>query len=213
MWLMTAIVSLLTTNLIFTRALGTSTMMAAAKNRSRLPVLALVMTVFSVFSCLGMQLVCYVFGLARLLHYPFALGLPLVYTLMIGVIYLAVLAFIELLFPKKAPGYRKYVHLSAFNCAVMGTLYLAFSPDGLSQDFAEPPVVSLFGLLIGAMNEPITAVLFGLQEGLGFLLASLMLSAVRERLYDSEVPSSFRGRPAMMVYIGVIALAVYAIFV
>jgi len=212
MWLMTAILSLLTTNLIFTRALGTSTMMAAAKTH-RLPVLAMMMTCFSALACLGMQLICYNFGLVTLLRYPYSLGLPFVYTLMIGVIYLLTLAALGILDRKKTLNYGKYVHLSAFNCAVMGTLYLAFSPDGLNQDLTQPPVVSLFGLLDGAMNEPLSAVLFGLQEGLGFFLASLMLSAVRERLYDTEVPSAFRGRPAMMIYIGIISLAVYAIFI
>ena len=44
MWLMTALFSLLTTNLIFTRALGTSTMLAAAKNSSNLAVLSLLET-------------------------------------------------------------------------------------------------------------------------------------------------------------------------
>lgn len=213
MWLLTAFFSLMTTNLIFTRALGTSTMMAAAKSRSKLPVLALVMTLFSMLACLGMQLVCYSLGLASMLIYPYSLGLPLAYTMMIGVLYLAALALINVIFRKKAQIYRKTVHLSAFNCAVMGTLYLAFSPDGLRQGLQSPQTMRLFGMLDGAVNEPFSAVLFGLQEGLGFLLAALMLSAVRERLYDPEIPASFRGRPAMMVYIGIISLAIYAIAV
>ena len=213
MWILTAIFSLITTNLIFTRALGTSTMMIGARKLSSLPALALVMTVFSTLACLGMQLVCYTFGLASVLTYPYSLGLPMIYTVMIGVIYLLALAAAGLLSRKKSSEYKKYMHLSAFNCAVMGTLYLAFSPDGLHQGISEPLTVSLFGMLDGAMNEPLSAVLFGLQEGLGFLLAALMLSAVRERLYDTEIPGSFRGRPAMMVYIGIISLAIYAVSV
>ena len=213
MWLLTAVFSLMTTNLIFTRALGTSTMMIGARKLSSLPVLALTMTVFSSLACLGMQLVCYTFGLASVLTYPYSLGLPLIYTAMIGVLYLLVLAAVGMAARKKTAEYKKYVHLSAFNCAVMGTLYLAFSPDGLHQGLSEPTVIRLFGMIDGAMDEPFSAVLFGLQEGLGFLLAALMLSAVRERLYDPEIPGSFRGRPAMMVYIGIISLAIYAVSV
>ncbi len=212
MWFLTAVFSLMTTNLIFTRALGTSTMMAAAKSRASLPGLALMMTLFSALACLGMQLICYPLGLAALLTYPFSLGLPLVYTAMIGVIYLLVLAAVGLILREKTAVYKKYVHLSAFNCAVMGTLYLAFAPDGLRQDLSAAPTVRLFGMLEGAMDQPFSAILFGLQEGLGFLLAALMLSAVRERLYDPEIPASFRGRPAMMVCIGIITLAIYAVF-
>ncbi|MBQ4464862.1 MAG: hypothetical protein II916_02725 [Oscillospiraceae bacterium] len=212
MWLLTAIFSLLTTNLIYTRALGTSTMIAAAKNSSRLPVLALLMTLFSVGACLGMQLICYPLGLAGLLAYPYSLGLPLVYTTVIGVLYLLVLLMLGALFRRKASGYKKYVHLSAFNCAVMGTLYLAFAPNGLTQTLAEPPTVRLFGLMDGNMASPVTAVVFGLQEGLGFLLAALMLSGVRERLYEErEIPAAFRGLPAVMVFIGIISMAVYAV--
>ena len=213
MWLITAILSLMTSNLIFTRALGTSTMMAAAKNRSSLPLLALVMTVFSGLACLGMELICYTLGLAQVLIYPYSLVLPCIFTAMIGAIYLLALAGVWLLRREKLERYKKYIHLSAFNCAVMGTLYLAFLPDGLRQALSVPPTVNLFGMLEVAMDEPFTAVLFGLQEGLGFLLAALILTAVRERLYDTEIPTSFRGRPAMMVYIGVISLAIYAISV
>lgn len=211
MWLLTAILSLFTTNLIFTRALGTSTMMAAAKNRSRLPVLALLMTVFSVFACLGMQLICYRAGLAGMLFYPYSLGLPLVYAAVIGVIYLMALLVSGLLFRKRPNTYKKYIHLSAFNCAVMGTLYLAFTPEGLTPALSEPPQTMLFGVLEVSMDAPFAAILFGLQEGLGFLLAALMLSAVRKRLYDSEVPTAFRGLPAVLVYIGIISMAVFAV--
>lgn len=212
MWLLTAIFSLLTTNLIYTRALGTSTVMAAAKNSSNLSVLALLMTVFSVGACLGMQLICYPLGLAGILAYPYSLGLPLVYTAVIGVLYLLVLLILGAVFRKKASSYKKYVHLSAFNCAVMGTLYLAFAPNGLAQALAEPPTVRLFGMIEGQMDSPVTAILFGLQEGLGFLLAALMLSGVRERLYEErEVPVAFRGLPAVMVFIGIISMAVYAV--
>ncbi len=211
MWLLTAIFSLLTTNLIFTRALGTSTMMAAAKNSSRLPVLSLLMTVFSVLSCLGVQLLLYPLGLAGMLTYPYYLGLPLLYVVVIGVIYLAALIVTRIAFRSKMSGIKKYIHLSAFNCAVMGTLYLAFSPDGLAPSTEHS--LELFGLLSGDLREPMTAVLFGMQEGLGFLLASLMLSAVWERLHDAEVPAAFRGLPAVMVFIGLISMAVYAITV
>ena len=211
MWLLGAVFSLLTTNLIFTRALGTSTVIAASKNSSRLPALAVLMTIFSVAACLAVQLLLYRLGLAELLVYPYSLGLPLLFTVVIGVIYLLVLLTSGLVMKKKASNYKKYIHLSAFNCAVMGTLYLAFASDGLMQNQDEPPHVELFGLVDVSMTDPMSAVLFGLQEGLGFLLAAVMLSAVRERLYDAEVPAAFRGLPAVMVYIGIISMAIYAI--
>lgn len=211
MWILTAILSLLTTNLIFTRALGFSTMMAAAKNSSRLPVLALLMAVFSTTACLVMQIVLYPLGLAKMLKYPWSLAVPLLYTAVIGMIYLLMLLVSGLLFQKRGGSYKKYIHLSAFNCAVMGTLYLAFTPGGLGGFADPPPQLELFGNIRTSMESMSCALLFGLQEGLGFLLAALMLSAVHERLYDSEVPAAFRGFPAVMVYIGIISMAVFAI--
>lgn len=211
MLILSAILSLVTTNLIFTRALGISTVMVAAKNRSRLPVLALLMTLFSTLACLAVQLILYPLGLAKILTFPYSLAVPLLYTAVIGMIYLLMLLVSGLLFQGRGSGYKKYIHLSAFNCAVMGTLYLAFTPNGLESLTDLPPWLELFGSISTHMEHVSCALLFGLQEGLGFLLAALMLSAVHERLYDSEVPAAFRGLPAVMVYIGIISMAVFAI--
>lgn len=203
MRLISALLTLLFENLIFVRALGTSTMLAATKSRSDLAVLALLMTVFSTLTCLVTGAVFAVLQPEMLLEYPWRLGLPLVYTLVIAVIYLTVLPLTRVCFRKKFAALKKYVHLSAFNCAVMGTLYLAAGPVQLPEEG--------FGAAGAYSFDPPGAALFGLQQGLGFLLAALMVSAVRERLYDKDVPAAFRGFPAVMVYIGLISMAIFAI--
>ena len=210
MWLFSAVVSLLTTNLIFTKALGTSTLLAASKNRSNLLILAVVMTGFSTVACLLTSLLFSLFGLTILLQYPYSFGLPLLYTLVISVIYVATLLLMFRFARKRFANYKKYVHLAAFNCAVMGTLYLAFEPvDALKELQFHSDAFVLARIFSDTLN-PIGAILFGLQAGLGFVLASVMLSAVRERLYDKEVPAAFRGFPAVLIFIGVISMAVYA---
>lgn len=205
--MISAVLSLLLENLIFIRALGTSTMLVASKNRSNLAVLALLMTLFSTLTCLVTGCLFSALRLKMLLEHPWSLGLPLVYTLVIAVIYLTMLPVMLVCFRKKFSVLKKYVHLSAFNCAVMGTLYLASG----SVHFLEG--VSLPGedFAVAGGFHPLGAALFGLQQGLGFLLAALMVSAVRERLYDKEVPAAFRGFPAVMIYIGLISMAIYAI--
>ena len=45
---------------------------------------------------------------------------------------------------------------------------------------------------------------------LGYLLVTVAISCVREKVKDRYVPSSFRGYPIMMVALGIIALTVYA---
>ncbi|MBQ8078395.1 MAG: hypothetical protein IJ236_00390 [Oscillospiraceae bacterium] len=213
MWLLSAIISLFTTNLIFTRALGTSTVLAASRNRSNLPVLALLMTVFSSLGCLLTCIVFHLFKLQSLVEYPYSLGLPLVYTVIISIIYCLILVLLFFVMPDRFSGYKKYVHLSAFNCAVMGTLYLAFEPMELLENAWFYSDRFVFGSVYADRFTVAGALLFGLQEGLGFLLAALILSAVRERLYDPEVPAVFRGFPAAMIYIGLISMAIYAITV
>lgn len=184
-WLFSALLSLLADNLILTRALGTSTLMAAARSRSNLLLLSVLITVFSEAGCILSQTVC------RLLENTGMTAdrmfLPLVYTFTVSVIYIVILLLMFRVCGKYFQKLKKYVHLSAFNCAVTGTLYLNWEKASGSS------------------------LLFGLQAGLGFLLASLMLTAVQKRLYSEKVPVSFRGMPAVMTYIGLLSMAVYAL--
>lgn len=50
---------------------------------------------------------------------------------------------------------------------------------------------------------------FGLGSGVGYLLAVLLVAEARRRLQGSQVPRAFRGLPVVLVYIGILALAVY----
>ncbi len=196
MWLIANVISLLTTNLVLTKALGTSTLMAAAKSKSNLLILALVMTGFSMLCCLLTSLAGMVIPFGQM-TLPAALLMPMVFALIVCAVYLIVLLGLYSLAGSKFSVYKKYIHLSALNCAVMGTLYLGFTRNG--SGFQPLPIAE--------------AVAFGLQSGLGFVLAALLLTAVRSRLYAETVPASFRGFPAVMVYIGLLSMAVYAITV
>ncbi len=211
MWLFSAFISLLTTNLIFTKALGTSTVMAATKSKANLAVLALLMTCFSTLGCMLVSGLYALFPqLTNLVTFPFSLLQPLLYTAAISLIYIIVLLVMYSLSGKRFSSLKKYVHLSAFNCAVMGTLYLAFSPTLFLMDAVPYTVFLGRTFYVHQLSVP-GATLFGLQMGLGFLVAAVLLAAVRKRLYDEQVPAAFRGFPAVMVYIGLLSMAVYAI--
>ncbi len=204
-WLCSALLSLLTTNLIFTKALGTSTMMAAAKSRSSLVFLAVMMTLFSALSCMLVgTLYTLIPPLSALSEGTGRFILPLVYTLCLSLIYILVLLGLYSLSGRHFVKLKKYVHLSAFNCAVMGALYLAFSEGAGRATFLHMYLPLNRWSLAGGC-------LFGVQMGLGFLLAAWMFSAVRTRLYAEEVPATFRGFPAVLVYIGLLSMAVHAI--
>ena len=50
---------------------------------------------------------------------------------------------------------------------------------------------------------------FGLGSGLGYVLAVLLVTEERHRLRSKAIPKAFRGLPITLVYIGVLALAIY----
>ncbi len=50
---------------------------------------------------------------------------------------------------------------------------------------------------------------FGLGSGVGYLMAIALVAEARRRLQGGEVPQAFRGLPIVLVYIGILALAVY----
>lgn len=185
MWLLSVFVSLLADNIILTKALGTSTLMAASKSRSNLLVLSVLITFFSAGSCFLAGLVLQPFETFDII---FATQL---YTIILSMLYIAVLLGLYKLCRKHFVRLKKYVHLSAFNCAVTGTLYLYF--DG------------------SRAADPIGGLLFGLLTGLGFFLVSVLLTTVKGRLYSGDVPAAFRGMPAVMLYIGLLSMAVYAL--
>ena len=50
---------------------------------------------------------------------------------------------------------------------------------------------------------------FGVGSGLGYVLAVLLVTEARHRLRSKAIPAAFRGLPITLVYIGVLALAIY----
>ena len=52
---------------------------------------------------------------------------------------------------------------------------------------------------------------FSLGSGLGYLLAVLVVSEGQRKLNRREIPVSFRGMPVMMIYIGILSLAIYGL--
>ena len=88
--------------------------------------------------------------------------------------------------PRRAQLLR-IVPLAALNSGVLGTVLVA-----RTQSFT-------LGESLG----------FGLGSGLGYVLAVLLVTEARHRLRSKAIPKAFRGLPITLVYIGVLALAIY----
>ena len=113
---------------------------------------------------------------------------PLVYIASIAVVCLAEHLVLWLLrsLPRRAQLLR-IVPLAALNSGVLGTVLVE-----RTQTFT-------LGQSLG----------FGLGSGLGYVLAVLLVTEARHRLRSKAIPKAFRGLPITLVYIGVLALAIY----
>lgn len=177
------IMSVIAENLVFSRAFGVTPMIAAAKNKRTLPGVCAGVSYFTAASSIGMWAVSRLFSSGDK-HYLVAL-----YALIVGAIYFVTLLCAFVFVREKFSRIKKYVHISAFNSAVMGTIFLSTSG------------CTTFGEYL----------IFGITSGLGFAVASYMLSGVYSELYSENVPRVFRGYPAVMIFSGIMAMAVYGI--
>jgi electron transport complex protein RnfA len=103
--------------------------------------------------------------------------------------------FVEMVLRKNVPAlYRAmgiYLPLITTNCAVLG---VALLNTGNWRD----PVNGL----------PVHLATFnGFAGGVGFLLAMVLMSGIRERLYESRIPRAIQGLPIAFICAGLMALA------
>lgn len=189
MFLVSELVVLLGTNLILSQALGISTLFVAAGSRKNLLWTAITISFFTTAGSFG---ACLVNSLLPDNLYDLRL---LLYVLITGALYVILLTVLYFADRKNFGTTRKYVHVSAFNCAVMGTLFT------ISDKAAADPSLDNLGSYIMA----------GAEAGTGFILAAFILMAGFGRLNSKDVPAAFRGFPSMLVYLGIISMAVYAL--
>ncbi|MBR2283005.1 MAG: hypothetical protein IJ874_01095 [Ruminococcus sp.] len=189
MFLITDLLAILAANLILTQALGTSTLFVAAKSRRGLLWTAVNIMLLTT----GGSAAAY--SIDILLPESAADFRLLLYIAAVGLLYILLLLLLYIISRKSFGERKKYVHLSAFNCAVMGTL-LTIS----GRASGAPELMTLKGY-----------VLAGAEAGFGFILAALILTAAYGRLSSEDTPASFRGFPAMLVYLGLISMAVYTL--
>ena len=181
--LMAALAAITLDNVIFTYAIGTSTLLECAKKPKQLFSFGFFITEFSVVA----SILVYV---AELFIKDTSWGetvLPIVCILALSVVYIVTLLVIWFAARKWFNSLKRYVHLSAFNCAALGCLFMnSINAGSLVQ-----------------------RILFALSIGNGFMLATYLLSITYKKLTSNEVPAAFRGFPVSVLYIGIIAMIIY----
>ena len=92
-----------------------------------------------------------------------------------------------------------YLPLITTNCAVLGVAELVI-------DSAQ--IASLIGIEVAAMNMGF-AVLYGLFAGLGFTVAIILMSGMREKVSRLPLNKHLKGFPIAMIIACFIAMAFY----
>lgn len=181
-----SVIAVFLENTIFSRALGVSTALFSVRKKYNVLLFGVVMTGIIAVSSL---ITYFLYPLVNRLSFSYYV-IPAVYVAVIALVYLVALLITIRLMKKRRDEILSIIHVSAFNCAVLGALLLA-------SNIAE---ISLGGFLG-----------FGIGTGLGFTLATFLVRLAYEQLSSEHVPASFRGFPITLIYIGIVSLALYGL--
>ncbi|MCL2034321.1 MAG: hypothetical protein FWG94_06270 [Oscillospiraceae bacterium] len=172
-------------NAAFTRGLGLSKATLLLNSRWEGLIYGVVTTWMLVLSSFPVSLVNY-----YLLDVTFirAIRAPL-YLLCVLASYVVTYILVVRFFPKFQHIVAAALPISAFNTALFGAFYVSGT-----QRFT-------FFETTG----------YALGTGLGYTIALLVIYYARKRLAISPVPRAFRGLPILLVYIGLLSLAIYGL--
>lgn len=161
-------------------------------------------------SALGMGLaVTFVMTLTCLITYPIytyllvPYGMAFMEIIVFIFVIAAIVQMIEMALKKFSPTLYNamgiYLPLITTNCAVLGVAELVI-------DSAQ--IASLIGIQASAMNMGF-AVFYGLCAGLGFTLAIVLMSGLREKITRLPINKHLKGFPIAMIAACFIAMAFY----
>lgn len=179
-----AVLAIFAQNAIFTRGLGVSRLVQLVGDKRTSS------WWFALMLCITQVLV------APLAFYAGRLLAPLPNRAQLRpVVYLACIAAVclfELVVLKLAKGPRsgqliRILPIAAMNSGVLGTVLVE-----RTQSFTLEQSIG-----------------FGIGSGLGYLLAVMLVTEAQNRLRSRAIPEAFRGLPITLIYIGVLALAIY----
>ncbi|MDE6780201.1 MAG: hypothetical protein K2J40_01895 [Ruminococcus sp.] len=183
MFLINEIILFLAADIVFMQAFGTSELLVSAGNRKKSFFTSVLITLFT---SVGSVMAYFANGLLPEKYSDLKI---FCYVLVSGMLCTVSLKILSLAGNEKFSEYRNCIYISAFGNAVIGTFFtVSEKSSGIGEYFSA-----------------------GLTSGLGFAAASLILSAAYRKLTSVKVPAAFRGFPAILVYLGVVSMAVYAL--
>ncbi len=119
------------------------------------------------------------------------LGLQYLQTIAFILVIAALVQFVEMFLKKASPGLYNalgvYLPLITTNCVVLGVAIVN--------------IESKYNLLETIAN--------GVAASVGFLIAIVLLAAIRERLEMADIPESFKGIPVALLSLGLMSIAFF----
>ncbi len=185
-----AVMAIFIENTIFTRALGTSRMLAVAKSPKMTFAFGISITIVTTVSG-SLAWLCNLY--IKTLSFRYYIE-PLVNVVILTVVYLIFCILCLLIFPKFYKRMKHVLTLAVFNCATLGALLL---PAHNSVTLTESRLSTWVGFSFGT--------------GIAFLIATILVSEGMRKLEASNVPKAFKGLPATLIYIGILSLAFYGL--
>lgn len=179
-----AVLAIFAQNAIFTRGLGVSRLVQLVGDKRTSS------WWFALMLCITQVLVAPLAFYAGRLLAPLpnrAQLRPVVYLVCIAVVCLFELVVLKLAKGPRSGQLIRILSIAAVNSGVLGTVLVE-----RTQSFTLEQSIG-----------------FGLGSGLGYLLAVMLVTEAQNRLRSRAIPEAFRGLPITLIYIGVLALAIY----
>jgi electron transport complex protein RnfA len=114
-----------------------------------------------------------------------------VYTVILGLCYIMTLVLLSGLMSERFDSIKKYIHTAAFNSAVYGCM------------------LSAGDIKLAERSNLLSYLLYGIFTGVAFTLAVIMTAAVSKLTSGDHMPKSFKGYPALLIFLGFMGMAFY----
>ncbi len=175
--------SALAQNIVLTTGFGSSMLLRIVRHPKDLGVFSAMLAAFSVLTVA----ICYPLDMLIGTGFWAKLLRPLMIVAVSAILYCVSALIYSKSFPNFYARAGKYLSLSAFNNLVIGIALIC------NHNFS----TSFFGAIGTALGA-----------SLGFIILSLLTAEGIERMDNPDIPPAFRGLPIILVYVGLLALAI-----
>lgn len=171
-------------NALLTRILGIDRLIMITDDLTNIFTFGSTLTICTTLGCI-VSYILNIFLYKFTYNYSF---IPFIYVLSLSIIYIIIHLFLKNNI-KDYKNIEKYISVAVFNCAVLGSMIIVwFQNKSLLESIA-----------------------LGFGTGIGYTLATLLISEGNRKSKNRSIPRSFKGLPFMLLYTGILSMALFAL--